>query len=170
MTEMMKGEERRGPRGVGVRELEDSRRLAKNQNYRGSIQLASRHVKYYCLPRFIHSIFKRGERKALQRPPNIFHHWIIPPLRLSPLSPLAFPVLGHRCSTTEKLFAGNRPVIFATRFCVFLFFSSFARGNPRGTSIQPIAVSFVVDWLTGWFCIIKENTIENSCIDGTRST
>lgn len=86
MAEMAKGKRGRGrggererekekvARGAVVGELEDSRRPAKNQNYRGSIQLASRHVKYYCPPRFIHSIFKREERKALRRPPNIFHH------------------------------------------------------------------------------------------------
>lgn len=68
----------RGPSGergkATAGELEDSRGPAKDQNYRGSIQLASRHVKYYCPPRFIHSIFKRGERKALRRSPNIFHY------------------------------------------------------------------------------------------------
>ena len=70
--------EQKGLPGVGDQReregAENSRGPAKDQNYRGSIQLASRHVKYYCLARFIHSIFKRGERKALRRPPNIFHY------------------------------------------------------------------------------------------------
>lgn len=70
MTETAAGEEGR----ADAEEHEDSRESAKDQNYRGSIQLASRHVKYYCPPRFIYSIFKRGERKALPRPPNIFHY------------------------------------------------------------------------------------------------
>lgn len=76
MAETAEGRGREG-RCRRTRGLPGLPRSAKDQNYRGSIQLASRHVKYYCPPRFIYSIFKRGERKALPRPPNIFHYWII---------------------------------------------------------------------------------------------
>lgn len=86
--------------GVGDRRTRGLPRVrAKDQNYRGSIQLASRHVKYYCPPRFIYSIFKREERKALPRPPNIFHYWIILlplPLWLGPFLCSAISLLDHR--------------------------------------------------------------------------
>lgn len=50
-----KEEEEGGKDWPGIRrELEDSRGPAKDLDYHGSIQLASRRVKYYCPPRFIH--------------------------------------------------------------------------------------------------------------------
>lgn len=161
MVETVKGERKKG---AVVRELEDSRRPAKNQNYRGSIQLASRHVKYYCPPRFIHSIFKREERKALRRPPNIFHHWIIPPLRTRP-SPVS------RLSSARPSLLDHREDLRGQSSCdfchpvlrVFILFEFRARKSERSEhSTECSFLRFVVDWLTGWFCIIKENTIENS--------
>lgn len=128
------GGEGRGERGEDggqavVGELEDSRGPAKDLDYRGSIQLASRHVKYYCPPRFIHSIFKRGERKALRRPPSIFHYWIILPAQSSaPFFHLGvLPPPGRRCSTTttEELLSSRVIVpqfllLDFSRFCYLL--------------------------------------------------
>lgn len=161
MAETAAGREERGGRGDRCRRTRGlPRDSAKDQNYRGSIQLASRHVKYYCPPRFIYSIFKRGERKALPRPPNIFHYWII----LLPLPPWLGPFL---CSVIVA-----RPPRSSSRAIVPWFLPpGFARsffelthyGNPREARIRLNAMFLakcvflviLVNWLTNWPRAIK---------------
>lgn len=135
---------------------------AKDQNYRGSIQLASRHVKYYCPPRFIYSIFKRKERKALPRPPNIFHYWIILlplPLWLGPFPCSAISLLDHR---------GTRREQSSHDFChpVLRVFFSWIRARKSERSENPAMQCFfiqcmflviLVNWLTDWPRTIKWN-------------
>lgn len=90
------GSERNGLR-EGEGEPRTPEGLLRTRNYHGSIQLASRHVKYYCLPRFVRSTFERGggggERKALHT--DLLTYFTTESFPPSPL------ISSHRSSPTN---------------------------------------------------------------------